>query len=134
MPFMTRRALAAVLIALLVVAGALWVLDGDGAPSAPAAPPNPLTPHTPRPSAFSWKLTAAQSGDRVLVLEVETAKPEEALIVARQLTDLHRDRFDEVLVYFFEPDVIPRRATLRVQWTRANGYATLALREPRRPD
>lgn len=68
------------------------------------------------------------SDQRAIVLEVETTRPDEALMVAQQLTPLYTDRCDEVLVYFYEPDVRPRLATIRVQWTRVHGYRTLVLR------
>jgi hypothetical protein len=63
-----------------------------------------------------------------MVLEVETTRPAEAIAIAQQLTEPYTDRFDEVLVFFFEPSAQPRLATVRVQWTRAGGYRTLVLR------
>jgi hypothetical protein len=85
-------------------------------------------PAPPYASAFSWKLFRAMSAHRALVLEVETTRPGDALLVTQQLVPLYTDRFDEVLVYFYQPEVSLRFARLRVQWTRAHGYRTLVLR------
>jgi hypothetical protein len=68
------------------------------------------------------------SAHRALVLEVESTRPDEALAIAQQLTEPYKERFDEVLTFFFDPSVRPRRASVRVQWTRAHGYRTLLLR------
>jgi hypothetical protein len=111
------------------VAGVAMYLNGPARPvPPPAAPRYALAPTVPGPSAFAWRLTAATSADRALVLEVETARTGEAVAIAQQLTEPYKDRFDEVLVYFFEPNARPRLAALRVQWTRAQGYRTLTLR------
>lgn len=110
------------------VVGAGIYLQGPQRPVAPASPRNPLVPALPEPSAFAWRPTAASSAHRALVLEVETTRPGEAVAIAQQLTEPYKDRFDEVLVYFFDPHAQPRFAILRVQWTRAKGYRTLTLR------
>ena len=111
------------------IVGAALYLKNPPPPALPPALLNAFTPASPQPSEFGWTLTAAMSAHRVLVLEVETRRPKDALAVAQQLTEMYQDRFDEVLVYFFEPDSTPRLATLRVQWTRAHGYQTLFLGE-----
>lgn len=125
-----RDLVVPVMAALLAigVAGMATYLDGSSPPAPPSAPRNPLAPAPPPVSAFSWRLTAAMSAHSALVLEVETAKQGEAVAIAGLLTESYKDRFDEVLVYFFEPDGKPRLAFVRVQWTRAHGYRTLALR------
>lgn len=102
---------------------------GDSSrPEAPPAPVAVFVPPRPASTAFGWRLAAAMSAHRALVLEVETNRPGDALVIARQLTELYEDRFDEVLVFFFDPGDHPRRASVRVQWTRTHGYRTLALR------
>jgi len=115
-----------ILVALGVAALALDVKR----PTLPAAipPPQPLAPAQPGPVSFGWRLTNAMAAHRGLVLEVETTRPAEALLIAQRLTELYQDRFDEVLVFIFEPGLTPRRALERVQWTRAHGYRTLTLR------
>lgn len=117
---------------LLAVVGvgllSLILYVGVSAPAPPPAPTNRLVPAAPRASAFGWRLTSAVSAHRALVLEVESTRPGEAVAIAQQLTEPYKDRFDEVLVFFFEPNVEPRRASVRVQWTRAHGYRTLLLR------
>jgi hypothetical protein len=125
-----RRALfvLAVFVALAVVGGGKYLRALAG-PSPRVAPPVAVPP-PPAPSDFAWRLTSAMSAHRALVVEVETPRPGEALLVAQQLVPLYQDRFDEVLLFFFDPNVQPRRAKLRVQWTRRNGYHTLALRGP----
>lgn len=112
--------------------GAAIYLQTAAAPAPPPIPPNALAPAPPRPSAFAWWLTAASSAHRAMVLEVETTRPAEAVAIAQQLTEPYKDRYDEVLVFFFEPNLNPRLASVRVQWTRARGYRTLTLRDAQR--
>ena len=125
---------ASVLVILLAaIAGTaglalvMYVQHPTRAP-APPAPSNPFTPPSPGPSAFGWRLIGATSAERMLVLNVETARPRETLGIARQLIEPYKDRYDEVLVLFFEPSPAPRLAFRRVQWTPAQGYRTLELR------
>lgn len=129
----TRRLRTGALIGLLVVlavaaAGSAIFLNDPLRPVPPPAPANPLTPSSPDASAFSWRLTAALSAHRALVLEVETTRPSDASAISQQLTEMYRDRFDEILVYFFQPNAKPRLAFVRVQWTREHGYRMLTLR------
>lgn len=119
---------------MLLGVAALAAADCRQERALPSPPPtlrNELAPAPPQPSAFAWRLTGASSAHRALVLEVETTRPVEGMMIAQQLVPLYQDRFDEVLVYVFEPDVRPRLATLRVQWTRTHGYRMLMLRPVR---
>ncbi|HSL20380.1 MAG TPA: hypothetical protein VK886_02510 [Vicinamibacterales bacterium] len=105
----------------------LMVVPGREQAAAPAAPARAPAPQAPRPSAFAWQLVGATSAERMMVLEVETARPAEALAIAQQLTEPYKKDYDEVLVFFFAPDAQPRLAFRRVQWTRTRGYRTLDL-------
>lgn len=72
------------------------------------------------PPAARWTVTQRTTAHGMLVLEVETRYPDEALSIARTLVEPEHGRFTEVLV-FFHP--IGRRDTLRrVRWTRQQGY------------
>lgn len=118
-------------VAGTAVVGVLVSVQEPERAAAPRAPGNVLAPPTPGPSAFAWRLVDATSAERMMVLEVETARPGEAVAIAQQLTEPYKDRYDEVLVFFFEPNANPRLALRRVQWTRAQGYRTLELqRQP----
>lgn len=119
-----------VLIAAFAMGAFLWFYQPRPA-AAPGAPKNPLVRPQPKPSAFGWTLVKAASAHTAMVLEVETSRPWEAVAIAQQLTEPYKDRFDEVLVFFFVPEAEPRLAVRRVQWTRANGYQTLELRPAR---
>jgi hypothetical protein len=100
-----------------------------GPPPAPPKPKPAIVSPQPGASAFSWRLLGATSAERMLVLEVETARAAEAVAIAQQLTEPYKDRYDEVLVLIFEPGDEPRLPRRRVQWTRKGGYRTLELRE-----
>lgn len=126
--FRTGLSVAGIAIAVLGVAALALDVNGPTFPAPPIAPPEPLAPAQPGPVSFGWRLTRAMAAHRGLVLEVETTRPAEALLIAQRLTELYQDRFDEVLVFIFEPGLTPRRALERVQWTRAHGYRTLTLR------
>jgi hypothetical protein len=78
-------------------------------------------PQNPNPWA-RWAVTETLSAHFVLISHVETQYLEEAMSIARQLTDPVKARYSEVLIYFHRPgrpDTLPPR---RVQWTPAHGY------------
>lgn len=78
-----------------------------------------------------WAVVEMTSAQRALVVEVETRRINEAVAIAQQIVEPVSDRYDEVLVYFFDqPELTPRLASLRVQWTPAGGYRTLELTRP----
>jgi len=67
-----------------------------------------------------WSVTRRVSAHRALVVEVETRHPEEALDIARQISEPEQPRFDEILVFIYPPG---RHLMLRrVQWTPQHGY------------
>lgn len=127
---LSRAGLSVAGLILVALGAAALALDVKGStrPTPPIPPPQPPAPAQPGPVSFGWRLTKAMAAHRGLVLEVETTRPAEALLIAQRLTELYQDRFDEVLVFIFEPGLTPRRALERVQWTRAHGYRTLTLR------
>jgi hypothetical protein len=75
-----------------------------------------------------WRVVNTTSAHRMMVVEVETHRVNEAVAIAQQVVNPVRDRYDEILVFFFEPDASPRRASLRIQWTPRGGYRRLQLR------
>lgn len=77
-----------------------------------------------------WRVVRTTSAHRMMVVEVETSRTAEAVAIAHQIVAPVKDRYDEILVLFFEPGVNPRRASLRVQWTPREEYRTLALAPP----
>ena len=82
-------------------------------------------------SGRGWTVVEMTSAQRALVVEVDTRRLNEAVAIAQQIVGPVSDRYDEVLVYFFdEPEATPRFAALRVQWTPANGYRILELTRP----
>jgi hypothetical protein len=108
--------------------------------SAPAEPP--VRPEVRPPasalmiplrddSTRGWTVVGMISAQRALVVEVDTLRLNEAVAIAQQIVEPVSDRYDEVLVYFFDdPGATPRLAALRVQWTPADGYRTLELTRP----
>jgi hypothetical protein len=68
----------------------------------------------------SWKITHRVSAHRALVVEVESRHPEDAIAIARAISEPERGRFGEILVFINHPG---RRDMLRrVQWTPQHGY------------
>jgi hypothetical protein len=77
-----------------------------------------------------WTITHRVSAHRALVVEVEARHPEEALAIARAISDPVRARFGEILVFINRPG---RRDMLRrVQWTPQHGYVE-TIYEPAGP-
>ena len=73
----------------------------------------------PAPSP-RWRITHRVAAHRALVVEVEARHPEDAVAIARAISDPQRDRFGEILVFINPPG---RRDMLRrVQWTAQRGY------------
>lgn len=69
-----------------------------------------------------WSLTEHRSAHNMLVAHVETDYLDEALVIAQQLAEPVKERYEEVLIYFHRPgrpDTLPPR---RVQWTLKSGY------------
>ena len=80
-----------------------------------------LEPAPPPP----WKVTHRVSAHRALVVEVEARRPEDAMAIARAISEPERERFDEILVFVNRPG---RRDMLRrVQWTKRQGYQEIVF-------
>lgn len=78
-----------------------------------------------------WSVTRRVSAHRALVLEVDTPHPEDALEIARELSQPEQPRFDEILVFVYRPE---RHVMLRrVQWTRQHGYVESVYPDPAPP-
>ena len=108
-----RRSVRAVHLSLLTAAlatGALaWLVLSLG--------PGPRPP---------WKITHRVAAHRALVVEVEASRPEDAVAIARQISEPEQSRFGEILVFINPPG---RRDMLRrVQWTPGAGYVETVYR------
>lgn len=67
-----------------------------------------------------WTITHRVAAHRALVVEVDARHPEEAMDIARAISEPERGRFDEILIFVNRPR---RRDMLRrVQWTPQHGY------------
>jgi hypothetical protein len=87
----------------MVTSGLVWLIASLG----PAPPPR-------------WTITHRVAAHRALVIEVEARHPEEALAIARAISEPEHQRFGEILIFINRPG---RRDMLRrVQWTAEHGY------------
>lgn len=126
---MSRRiGVAAVcLVALLGVAMLVRLASLLGEPRPqPAVVTEPLA--TPihetgsPPAQEGWRVAHQLSAHHILVLEVETERLDEAKAIAAQLVEPVRDRYSEIVVYFYRPGQRGKLADRRVQWTPRGGY------------
>ena len=72
-----------------------------------------------------WRTLSHELHYSTVVLQAEATSLDDAQVIAERIVDLHRTRFDEILVYVSpegQAGVSPRR---RVQWTRQSGFAVL---------
>ena len=73
----------------------------------------------PAPSP-AWTITNRVAAHRALVLEVDARHPEEAMAIARAISEPELARFGEILVFVNRPGT--RDMLRRVQWTPQHGY------------
>jgi len=80
-------------------------------------------PDRPRPSPPSWSVTHAYSAHHAMVVFVETTRVADAPIIAAEVVEPLKNRYDEVLVYVRgreqQREALPAR---RVQWTPRGGF------------
>jgi hypothetical protein len=75
-----------------------------------------------------WKVTHRVAAHRALVIEVEARHPEDAVAIARSISESEHGDFGEILVFVNRPG---RRDMLRrVQWTPQHGYEETVYRDP----
>jgi hypothetical protein len=85
------------------------------------------------PPSDGWRVVRSLAAHRVLVVEVETGRPQQARAIALQLVEPQKDRYTEVMIYVYRPGrrgVGPNR---RVQWTPRRGYVETIYEEPTKP-
>jgi hypothetical protein len=125
---MSRLIGVAVWVAAVAALAGLWRLAEDlgkrPAPtSAPtAAAPVPRRAFLPAPFGDGWRVVHQLSAHRVLVLEVETERVQEASPIARQLAEPVKSRYAEIMIYYFRPGRRGGLPAARVEWTPRGGY------------
>lgn len=75
----------------------------------------------------AWKVMQRVSAHRALVVEVEARHPEDALNIARAISEPERGRFAEILVFISRRG--HRDMLRRVQWTPQHGYEETVYEE-----
>lgn len=78
------------------------------------------------PSGPRYRVAKRTTAHHMLVLDVETRDPEDALELTEVITRDDRSRYEEILVFFHQPH--HRRALRRVQWTRQDGFVEWVYR------
>ena len=68
---------------------------------------------------LGWQVANYWSGHGVLVVNVHTYRMAEAIAIALELTELVKDAYAEVLIYFYRPN--ETLAARRVQWSPSTG-------------
>jgi hypothetical protein len=121
-------------VALWIVAllGAVGLAYLVGVVGGPPSHPSPLGPPSSAPTSGlssppneDWTVIHQLSAHHMLVVEVETARLDEAGAIAQQLTEPVKDRYSEILVYLYRPGTHGQLAARRVQWTPTAGYVVV---------
>lgn len=80
-----------------------------------------------------WAVSRVYAADRIMIVEAEAERPEDALQIAAEMMASYGALYDEVLLYvrrFGGSDQMPVR---RVQWTKRGGYAEITIRPSPKP-
>ena len=110
------------LVRRLLVGGAIWLAAillfamGLDAP----APPRRAEP---------WSMTQTRTAHHALIVDVVAQRVAEAPLIAREIVEPVRHRYDEILIYVRGPGESGRPAARRVQWTPKGGFAELVITE-----
>ena len=126
------------MLVLMLAAGASSLYRASSAGPAPEPPPGPSLGYapplwTPRPELAEalpvpttygegWRIVNQYSAHRVLIVEVQTDRIDQALSIAGEAIDGVKAAYSEVLVYFHRPQRKRVLASARVQWTPRHGY------------
>jgi len=109
-----------VFVVLLAVANTWGAFDPPA--QNPEIRPAPVGPG-------DWKETRRYGVNRIVVIEGESAHPERAPEIARELMEPISGLYDEVLIYVRPSTPLgagaARPRTRRVQWTKATGFRVL---------
>lgn len=93
------------------------------APVAAAAQVTPVLKPSDVPIRYpGWTVTRAISAHHVMVVDVETDRPEQARQIAFLLVEPLKSRYEEVLIYVRRPGTSGKLAARRMQWTPRGGY------------
>lgn len=90
---------------------------------APSSLARSLNDTRPADGTPTWAVVGAASAHEALVIEVETLHVEEALLVAEEIVEPVRGKYNEVLIYLRRAG--SRDTARRVQWTPGGGYVEL---------
>ena len=98
---------------------ATWVLV-----TTPPVPPSAaVRPGRPSMRGLGWQVVDYLSAHRVLVVNVQTYRMDEAMDIAVELIGPLQEGYSEVLVYFHHPH--EALAARRVQWSLASGFVEI---------
>lgn len=107
----------------------LRVSDDDAAPDPVAAHQLPKVRRGADPFQ-RWTITEQFRAQSVMVMQVETTRLGDALVIAREVAAPLQDACSEIMIYFHRPgrpDTLPPR---RVQWTRGAGFVETNFEQP----
>ncbi len=129
---------SALLLQVLVVVAAIRLFASNDGPArleplrptvpliGPLRSPEPridiLYGAVPEPSGPGWRLIGRLSAHAVLIVDVETDRLHEAVVIAKHLIEPVKEGYVEALVYFYRSGRRNTFPTKRVQWTLDAGY------------
>ena len=72
-----------------------------------------------------WVVTHQTSAHRTMVVAIQATRPDHAPLIAPQIVEPVKSRYDEILIYVWPPGDSTGMPARRVQWTSRGGYTEI---------
>jgi hypothetical protein len=95
-----------------------------------ASEPSVARPPRQGAAGHGWTVTRSLSAHRVMVVEIEAERVDDARRIAIQIVEPLKERYAEILIYAYRRGSEAGLAARRVQWTPRGGYVEVDYEQP----